>query len=421
MKTIRHSDLRLADHVRAGDRVLVGHSTGEPATLLEVLVDQRSDYAGARLLLHAGFSTILLAEHADCLRLEGWGAVGTRSVLARVGVLDIVPAHISDVVSQIGRGDVAIDVALVSVSPPDAEGRYSLGLVNDYLWEAARKARVVIAEMNAQMPFTHGGPFLTADDIDVLVPSDRALLEVLPSPIGAVERAIAAHVGAFIDDGATLQFGVGAVPDALGTTLGGFRDLGIHSGVISTAVMDLMRGGIVTNARKPIDGGVTVTGAIWGTRAFYDWIHDNAAVHVRPSSHTHAQTVMAQLGRFISVNSAIEIDLSGQANLEVAGGRYVGAVGGAVDFARGARSAAAGRSILALPSTAVRGTVSRIVLALSGPATIARSDIDTVVTEYGAAELRGQTLAERARRLVAIAHPDFREALERAAAMLRAL
>lgn len=416
MRTITPHALRLADYVRGGDRVVVGHSTAEPATLLEAFVAQRADYAGARLLLHASFSTIVQPEHADCLVLQGLSAVGTQARLARAGVLDIMPAHLSDIPRMIGTGDLAVDVALVSVSPPDALGRYSLGLVSDYLWHAVRHARVVIAEMNARTPFTEGGPFLVADDIDILVPSERDLIEVAPGRFGDTERAIAAQVAGYLRNGAVVQFGIGAIPDAVAASLGGFRDLGIHSGVVSNALIDLVESGTVTNARKAIDTGVSVTGSVWGTRALYDFVDRNPAVHVRSSTYTHAPQTFAQLHGFVSINSAIELDLSGQANLEVAGGRYIGAVGGAVDFVRGARLAPGGRSILALPSTAAGGTISRIVADLDGPVTIARSDIDTVVTEYGSAELRGQGLKERARRLNAIAHPDFREALERSAA-----
>jgi acyl-CoA hydrolase len=416
LKTVELQAFRIADYVKHTDRVLVGHSTAEPATLLEAFVMQRAAYSGARLVMHASFSTIVQPEHLSDLRLEGLGAVGTQRRLIGAGGLDVIPAHLLDFARQIKRGDFGVDVALLSVSPPDANGRYSLGLVNDYLWEAVQRARVVIAEMNALMPFTHGGPFLTADDIDVLVPSQRALIEVAPGAASDVERAIAANVAKYIEDGAVIQFGVGAVPDAVAASLGSFRDLGIHSGVIPDALAALIECGAVTNARKTIDTGISVTGAVWGTGNLYAFVHDNPAIHVRPSTYTHAPENLAQLTGFVSLNSAIEIDLSGQANLEMAGARYIGAVGGAVDFVRGAQLAPKGRSIVALPSTAAKGTASRIVMALSGPVTIARSDIDTVVTEYGSAELRGQPLRERARRLTGIAHPDFRDRLEKFAA-----
>lgn len=420
MKQILPYALRFGDHVRPGDCVIVGHSTAEPTTLLEAFVAQRADYSGALLVMHAAFSTIVQPEHTDFLRLQALGAVGTQKRLAAAGVLDIIPAQLFDFAGSIRSGEFGVDVLLLSVSPPDAQGRYSLGLVNDYLWDATRRARVVIAEMNAQMPFTCGGPFLTADDIDIIVPSDRALVELAPSVISATERAVAAQVTSYVEDGAVVQFGVGAIPDAVAASLGTFRDLGIHSGVIPDVFIDLIESGAITNARKPIDTGISVTGTIWGTLRLYDFVHNNPAIHVRPSIYTHSPETLAQLPDFLSLNSAVEIDLSGQANLEMAGDRYIGAVGGAVDFVRGARLAPKGRSIIALPSTAAAGTISRIVVDLTGPVTIARSDIDTVVTEYGSAELRGQPLRERARRMIAIAHPDFRERLERSAGPIAA-
>jgi len=418
MRTVAPNALRLADYVRGDSRVVAGHSTAEPATLLEAFVAQRADYTGARLLLHASFSTIVQPEHADCLVLQAFGAVGTQARLAKEGVLDIIPAHLSDIPRMIGSSELLVDVVLVSVSPPDSLGRYSLGLVHDYLWSAARRARVVIAEMNSRTPFTEGGPYLSAEDIDVIVPVERDLTEVPPGHFGDTERAIAAHVAKYVEDGAVIQLGIGAIPNAVAASLGGFRDLGIHSGVVSNALVDLVESGAVTNARKTIDKGISVTGSVWGTRELYNFVDRNPALHVRASTYTHAQQTLAQLRGFVSINSAIEIDVSGQANLEIAGGLYIGAVGGAVDFVRGAHIAPSGKSIIALPSTAAGGKISRIVTDLGGPATIARSDIDIVITEYGSAELRGQSLIERTRRLTAIAHPDFRETLERSATNL---
>lgn len=415
MKTVLPAALRLAEWVRPGDRVFVAHSTGEPQTLLEALVTQRGDYAGARPFMHASFSGIVRPEHADSLRLKGLSAIGTQRALAKAGVLDIVPAHLSDFNRMIEEGLFVPDVVLLQVAPPDEAGRYSLGLVNDVQVAAARRARVVIAECNDQVPQTCSDPWLTAADIDVLVPTSRALIEMPPGRIGETEQAVARAAAQYLEDGAVVQFGAGAIPDAIAASMAGFRDIGVHSGVVPDAFMALVEAGAVTNARKRIDRGVSVTGSIWGTRALYDFVHRNPAVAVRPLAYTHAATSFAQLDGFLSFNTALEIDLSGQANVEVAGGAYLGAVGGAVDFVRGARLAPRGRSIVALPATAGGGRISKITMSLAGPVTIARSDIDTVVTEFGAAELRGQPLSERARRLIAIAHPDFREELERAA------
>ena len=314
-------------------------------------------------------------------------------------------------------GELTVDVALIQVSAPDAEGRYSLGLVNDYQVAGLRRARVVMAQQNDQVPFTQSEPFLTAQDIDVLVPASRPMIEVPSARVGELETRIANHAARYIRDGAIVQFGIGAIPDAIAATMVDLRNLGIHSGVISDSYMALEEAGAVTNATKKIDVGQTVTGAIWGTKKLYDFVHGNRSIKVCPLTHTHAPSAFASLPGYLSLNSAIEIDLSGQANLEVADGAYIGAVGGSVDFIRGSRLAPGGRSIIALPATAVGGRKSRIVGNIGGVVTVARSDVDVIITEYGAAELRGKTLRERARQLIAIAHPDFRDELARAASL----
>ncbi|MGB3067297.1 MAG: acetyl-CoA hydrolase/transferase C-terminal domain-containing protein [Ottowia sp.] len=413
MQILKPEALQLAQWVRPGDRVVVAHSMAEPTTLLEALVAQRTGYAGAELFMHASFSGAVRAEHADALRLRGLGAVGSQRGLVATGALAVVPMHLSELWAALSSGSFAVDVALVQVSPPDENGRYSFGLVNDYQIAAVRRARVVIAEINDQVPQTCSDSWLTAEDIDAAIVTSRALPELPASRIGDVEQRIAAHVAPWLKDGATVQFGIGSVTDAIAGTLTDRRDLGVHSGVISDAFLTLLQAGAITNARKGVDRGVTVTGAIWGSRALYDFAHRNPSIRLCPLGYTHAASSFAALPDFVSLNSAIEVDLYGQCNLETADGAYIGAVGGSVDFVRGSRFAPGGRSIIALPSTAARGSRSRIVPVVQGPVTIARSDVDLVATEFGVAELRGKDVHERARSLIAVAHPDFREELER--------
>jgi acyl-CoA hydrolase len=417
MKTISPADVRMADYIRSCDRVLVSHSTAEPVTLLEMLVAQRAEYRGARLFMHVSFSGVVRPEHADSLVIEGLGAVGTQRYLCKAGVLDILPSHLSDLPYLFDSGELRVDVALVQVSAPDAEGRYSLGLVNDYQVAGLRRGRVVMAQQNDQVPFTQSEPFLTAQDIDVLVPASRPMIEVPSARVGELEARIASHAARYLKNGAIVQFGIGAIPDAIAATMVDLRNLGIHSGVISDSYLALAEAGAITNATKKIDVGQTVTGAIWGTKKLYDFVNGNRSIKVCPLTYTHAPSAFASLPGYVSLNSAIEIDLSGQANLEVADGAYIGAVGGSVDFIRGSRLAHGGRSIIALPATAAGGRKSRIVANISGVVTVARSDVDVIITEYGAAELRGKTLRERARQLIAIAHPDFRDELARAASL----
>lgn len=414
MKRLAADALDLAGIVRPGDTVLWGQACAEPLTLTEALVRQRHELGGVTCFLGSGFSDTLQPEHADALRLVGIGAAGTLRRLTRAGVLDILPCHASRIESYLAQGLVACDVAFVQVAPADARGHYSLGLASDYIREAVRRARVVVAEASSRVPQVPCAEPLTADDIDYLVETDRAPLEVAPAPATDVDRAIAGFAQGYIPDRATLQLGIGAVPEAVMAGLRDRRDLGIHSGMLGDSVADLMECGAVTNAHKEIDRGVTVSGVLIGTRRLYDFCHRNPAVRMHPSSHTHELAVVSRLSRFVSLNSAIEVDLTGQVNAEGAGGQYLGAVGGQVDYVRAANLSPGGRSIIALPSTAQGGAVSRIVATLSGPVTTARSDVDVVITEYGAADLRGRPLAQRARALVAIAHPDHREALERA-------
>ncbi|HEX4210588.1 MAG TPA: acetyl-CoA hydrolase/transferase C-terminal domain-containing protein, partial [Candidatus Binataceae bacterium] len=229
-----------------------------------------------------------------------------------------------------------------------------------------------------------------------------------------VEQAIARHLGKYIEDGTTIQIGVGGIPDAVMASLGDRRDLGFHSGLINDRVAELIERGVVTNARKPIDTGLTITGALLGTNLLYDFAQQNAAIRVCPWKHTHSANILARLDRFFALNSAIEVDLTGQVNAEVAGDSYIGGLGGQGDFVRGAQLAERGRSVIALPATARNGTASRIVARLaSGIVTTSRGDADLIATEFGVAELRGQPLDERVRRMAAISHPAFREALER--------
>jgi acyl-CoA hydrolase len=222
-------------------------------------------------------------------------------------------------------------------------------------------------------------------------------------------------VAGYIEDGAVLQVGIGAVPDAILRLLKDRRDLGVHSGMIGDGLVDLVEAGVITNARKPIDPGISITGALIGTRRLYEFVNRNPKIGMRSSAYTHDATVLSRLPRLVTINSAVEVDLTGQVNAEQSGSHYLGGTGGQVDFVRAGLRSPGGRSIIALPATARDGKVSRITASLSGPVTTARSDVDVIVTEFGAAELKGQTLPERARRLVAIAHPDFQEELSRAA------
>jgi acyl-CoA hydrolase len=400
--------------IRPGDHIVWGQGSGEPQTLVERLVERRHRIGHANVFLGGiSYTDTLKPEHADVLTFTGYGAIGNLRDLLKAGALRTIPCHLSQLVPYFNDGIIRSDVVFVQTSPPNEQGEYSFSLTNDYQQAAIARARVVIAEVNDQAPWTYCDAFLSASRINYLVHVSRPPVGLDPRPIGDIERAIARHVGRYIEDGTTIQIGIGAIPDAVMASIGDRRDLGIHSGLISDRVADLIESGAMTNARKPIDTGIAVCCSLLGTSRVYRFGHRNAAIKLFTLMHTHRSEVLCQLGKIVAINSAIEADLTGQINAEVAAGVYVGAVGGQGDFVRGAQLAAGGRSVIAMPATARDGELSRVVARLTGPVTTARSDADIIVTEFGAAELRGQPLAERVRRMIAIAHPDFREPLER--------
>jgi acyl-CoA hydrolase len=413
MNLVAAADLDWTKLVRPGERVLVGQAMAEPLTLTASLVAQRARIGEFEIFLGVTYSDSFPPEGTDGIRFGGYGAIGPAAVaLARAGRLDPLPWHYGALSAAFADGRLRADVVLLQLSPSRRGGPYSLSLTNDYVAHAARHARLVIAEVNPDAPWTYGAELPDWLKPDVLVAAERPPLEVPAPALGEVHAQIAAHAVGLIPDRACLQFGVGTIPDALLDGLKGHRGLGVHSGVMGDRIVDLIERGVVTNAHKGRDEGLTITNVMIGTRRLCAHIDDNPAVRVVPATYTHALDVLATIPNFIALNSAIEVDLGGQVNAEVADGVYVGAVGGQVDFVRGAAASPGGRSIIALPATARRGSISRIVAQVS-TVTTPRSDVDAIVTEYGAAELRGCSLTERAKRMIAIAAPEFREGLAR--------
>jgi acyl-CoA hydrolase len=420
MTVSTHADgLDFGAFLRPGDHIVWGQACGEPTTLVEALIAQASSIGQLSAFAATSFSGILDGKAAERLNLSSMGAIGALRTVAATGRLGIVPCHVSQVGPMIEQGLIGCDVAFVQVSPPDADGNHSFGLIGDFVQAAVAKARVVIAEVNERVPFTFGDAVLPTARIDCAVHVARNPVEVFPAQISETDLAIAKIVAGYIEDGAVLQVGIGAVPDAMLRLLQDRRDLGVHSGMIGDGLVGLVEAGVVTNALKPIDPGVSITGALIGTRRLYDFVDRNPKINMRSSSYTHSEAVLSRLTRLVTINSAVEVDLTGQVNAEQSGGQYLGGTGGQVDYVRAGSRSRGGHSIIALPATAKGGKVSRITAALSGPVTTARSDVDVIVTEFGAAELKGQTLAERTCRLVGIAHPYFREELDQAAHTIR--
>ena len=410
--TLAFDRLRFAEYLRPHDVIGWPQGPGEPLALTEALIAQRRELVSPTLFFGLTASNTMqpeLAEHFRLLALNGAG--NNRRVTA---LADIVPCHVSSLPALLRGGELRVDVALIQVKPLPAGG-FTLGVIADFTQALIRQARLVVALVNAALPLTGGDAVVDAEDIDLLVEADERLIDMPDPEPSAVECAVATQVAALIPDRATVQLGVGTLPAAVARALSDHRDLGVHSGVVSDVLVDLVERGVVTNAYKGRDAGQTVTGGLFGTQRLRDFAVRSGLVEMRSVEYTHHIAVTASLASFRTINSAIEIDLSGQANAEVAGDRYLGAVGGQVDFVRGGAASPGGRSIIALPSTTPDGRRSRIVASLEGrPVTTARSDIDIIVTEYGAAHLRGCPLRERARRLIEIAHPNHRESLLRA-------
>lgn len=408
--------LDLSRWIEPGDAIVCSQACGEPVTLIEALIAQRHGLGGVSLFTGTSFTGLLQPEHADAITVRSMGAIGTLRGLAKAGVLQIVPCHVGQIGNMITRGEIACDIAFIQVSPADAEGRHSLGVIADYVAAAVARARVVIAEVSEGVPHTTCTTMLPTEAIDVAIRTDRGPATVSPAKISDLDRSIAGHIAPFIEDGAILQVGIGAVPDAITQLIGDRRDLGVHSGMIGDGFVDLIEQGVITNATHLGWEGVSVTGALIGSERLYRLAHENPAILLASSAVTHDEGLLSGLPNLVSINSAIEVDITGQVNAETAGSAYMGGTGGQVDYVRGASRAPGGHSIIALPSMAK--TSSRIVANLSGPVTTARSEVDVIVTEYGTARLRGLSLAERARAMIAIAHPDSRDDLAAQAATL---
>jgi acetyl-CoA hydrolase len=409
-------NLDLARFIRPGDTVIWSQGTGEPEAVVGAFVAQRHAFARTRVFLGSSYSDVIRPEHADAMDFIGIGAVGRTKAFLDAGVLDVIPCHLSELGRLMASGRLRIDVVIVHGSR-NARGELSYGANCSYLPAAVRHARVVIAEINEQAPWTHSSERL--ERVDAIVPVSRPLVQLPAREADGTDREVARRAAELVEDGDILQIGIGLLPDAVLAALRDRRDLGIHSGVIGDGVVDLVERGVVTNATKGIDRGITVTGGLFGSERLYRFAHGNAMVRVEPVTYTHAPEILGRFDSFVTINSAVEVDLTGQVNGEVSAAGYLGTVGGQTDFARAAMQSPRGRSIIALPSRTGSRKIARIVPRLTGGiVSAARADTDIVVTEHGVAHLRGQPLRERVRRMISIAHPDDREMLEREASAI---
>lgn len=398
--------------LRPGMGVWWSQAAAEPRPLVDQLLEQAPAFGPLRLFTGLSWNDQLAQQMSPTDTMVSYGGLGSLRELGATDQLDVVPCHYSALPRMFAEHRLPCDAGLLQVSPPDVDGMCSLGIGVDYMADAAEHTSLLFAEINAQMPVLPGSPRIPLSRFAATIETDRPLQEESSRAPGDLDRAIAANVAQLIDDGDTVQVGIGSTGAAIFDALSGHRDLGVHSGMLTDAVMQLIDKGVITGSRKQVDVGLAVAGTALGSTELYARVRDLPMLF-RPTSYTHAPQILSRLSSLVAVNFAIEVDLTGQVGAEMSRGTYLGAVGGQVDFARAA-ALTGKRSVVALRST-MRGA-SSIKFALDeGVVTTARADVDCVVTEHGIAHLRGQPLAERRRRLIEIAAPEFRDELARAA------
>ena len=402
------------ERIHSGCRVVVGHACGEPADLVEAMLNNAQAYENVEIvhMVAMGRAGYCAPETAPHFRHNALFVGGTTREAIAQGRGDFTPCFFSEVPSFF-RTVLPVDVALVQVTPPDENGKCSLGVSVDYTLPAIKAAKTVIAQVNARMPYTGGESLVDVTDITSFVRHDEQIIQLQPPKIGPVEEAIGRNVASLVQDGDTLQLGIGAIPDAVLLFLKEKKDLGIHSEMFSDGVVELAEAGVITNAKKTLHPGKYVATFLMGSQRLYDFVDHNPDVYMAPVDYVNDPFVIAQNNQMVSINSCVQVDLMGQIAAESIGYLQISGTGGQVDFIRGAARSRGGRSIIAMPST-VKGKTSKIVALLDEGAavTTGRTDADYVVTEYGIAALKGRTLRQRARALIEIAHPDFRDGLK---------
>jgi acyl-CoA hydrolase len=410
------------ERITSGMQLFLHGAAATPVPLVQALA-QRLDLANVTIYsLHTtGPAPFVEPEHEGRFRSVSLFAGPPVRAAIEAGRADFMPIFLSDIPRLFISGAVPLDAALLQLSPPDRHGYCTLGTSVDAALAAARSARLIIAEINARMPRTLGNTLVHIDDVAAFVLTDRPLHEHASRPPNPVEEAIGAHAAALVPDGATLQMGIGAIPDAVLRRLFDKHDLGIHTEMFSDGVVALAEAGVITNRRKQVHPGRIVTSFVMGTRRVYDFVDDNAFVEFHPCDRTNDTALIRKNDQAVAINSALEVDLSGQVCADSIGFRIYSGIGGQMDFIRGSALSRGGKPIIALPSTAAGGRVSRIVPALKEGAGVVttRGHVNWIVTEYGAVNLFGLTLRQRGEALISVAHPDVRGDLTRSLAAIR--
>ena len=401
-------------------RIVFGHACAESTILTDALLKNKELFNKTEIIHMVAMAKGEYAkkENSKYFRHNALFVGASTREAANSSYGDYTPSFFFEIPRLFEKGaSLTPDVAIIQVSSPDEHGYCSYGLSCDYTKSATENATIVIAQVNKFMPRTLGNCFINIKDIDYIIEYDSPILELKIPVIGEIEKKIGEYCASLIKDGDTLQLGIGAIPDAVLTFLKDKKDLGIHSEMISDGVVDLVNLGVINNKRKTFNNGKSIVSFLMGSKKLYDYIDNNPEIELHPVDYVNNPFIIAQNDNLISVNSAIQVDLMGQVNAESIAYKQFSGTGGQVDFVRGASFSKGGKSIIALPSTAAKGTISKIVFTLDEGATVttSRNDVDYIITEYGIAHLKGKTLRERAKALISIAHPNFREELTRKA------
>jgi len=401
--------------VRAGQRVFIGTGCAQPTVLVQALTERAARLPDVEIvhLLTLGEAPYASRKLANYFHVNSFFIAENVREIIQEGLGEYTPIFLSDIPGLFASGRLPLDVALVQVTPPDTYGMCSLGISVDIVKSAAENAGLIIAQVNPRMPRTRGDSCLHVHDLDMLVPAETPLLEVTPPAPDEVTRRIGAYIAGLVDDGATIEVGIGRIPQAVLEFLKDKRELGIHTEMFTDAIIEMIETGVITGERKTIDRGKVVASFCMGTRRLYEYIDNNPRFAFYPTEYVNDPVVIARHPKMVAINVALEVDLTGQVCADSLGTRFYSGIGGQVDFTRGAARSPGGRPIIALPATAQDGEISRIVARLSPGAGVVttRGDVHYVVTEYGVAYLHGKSVSERAVALISIAHPDFRERL----------
>ncbi|MFN8007816.1 MAG: acetyl-CoA hydrolase/transferase C-terminal domain-containing protein [Terriglobia bacterium] len=401
--------------IQSGDRVYIHSGCAEPELLVKALLQRGQDLRDVEILhlMTLGNADYVVPEMEGHFRHNAFFIGSNVRDAINSARADYTPIFLSELSSLFVTGLLPIDVCLIQVSPPDPHGYCSFGVAVECTKTAAQVARTVIAEVNPQMPRVLGNAFIHLSKIDVLVEVDHPLLELPQHPVSPIQMQIGKHIAELIDDGSTLQTGIGGIPDSVLSFLGNHRELGIHSEMISDGIIPLIESGVITGERKTLHCGKVIASFVLGTRRLFQFIHNNPAIEFHTSEYVNDPYVVSQNSKMVAINAALQVDLTGQVCSDSMGNYFYSGIGGQLDFIRGAARSAGGKPIIALPSTAKGDTVSRIVPNLYPGAGVvtSRGDVHYVVTEYGVAYLHGKTIRERAEALIEIAHPKFREEL----------